>query len=83
VVVANRPHPNATRLFLNWHLSKATATEMAKEMGEDSRRVDIPEQAPPDERQVPGVTYWEAQREEYAEEVKHAQDLIKKFRGMP
>ena len=83
LVVANRPHPNATRLFMNWHLSKAVATALSKETGEDSRRVDIPEQAPPDERQVPGVTYWEAQREEYAEEVKHAQELIKKYRGTP
>ena len=83
LVVANRPHPNATRLFMNWHLSKDVATALSKVSGEDSRRVDIPEQALPDERKVPGVTYWEAQREEYAEEVKHAQELIKKFRGTP
>ena len=82
VVVKDRPHPNAARLFMNWHLSKDVATAMSKEIGEDTRRTDVPEQAPPDERTAPGVKYWEAQREEYAADVKKAQDLIRKFRGM-
>jgi ABC-type glycerol-3-phosphate transport system substrate-binding protein len=81
VVIKNRPHPNAARVFLNWSLSKEVTAQMSKEMDEDSRRTDVPEQAPPDAQRVPGVKYWEAQREEYAQDVKAAQALIAKFRG--
>jgi len=81
VVVNKRPHPNAARIFLNWYLSKDVALAMAKATGEDSRREDVPATAPPDERPVPGEKYWEAQREEYADDVRQAQALIAKFRG--
>jgi iron(III) transport system substrate-binding protein len=81
VVVKDRPHPNAARVFLNWYLSRDVSAALSKEMDEDSRRTDIPEAAPADARRVPGVEYWEAQREEYADQVKHAQALIAKFRG--
>jgi iron(III) transport system substrate-binding protein len=81
VVVNRRPHPNAARVFMNWHLSKPVATALSKATGEDTRREDVPSQAPADEQPVRGVKYWDAQREEYAPEVKHAQALIKKFRG--
>jgi len=81
VVVKDRPHPNAARVFLNWYLSKDVATAMAKETGEDTRRKDLAEQAPPDERRVPGVRYWEAQREEFADDVRKAQALIARLRG--
>ena len=81
VVVKNRPHPNATRVFLNWYLSKPVAAALAKRMGEDSRRVDIPEQVAPNQRRVPGVKYWEAQREEYTKEMEKAQDLVREIRG--
>ena len=80
VVIKDRPHPNAARLFLNWHLSKEVTAAMSRAMDEDSRRTDVPLSAPPDAQPVPGVKYWEAQREEYANDVKHAQSLIKKFR---
>jgi ABC-type Fe3+ transport system substrate-binding protein len=82
VVINKRPHPNATRVFLNWYLSKDVMLAMAKATGEDSRREDVPETAPPDERRVPGVKYWEAQREEYAADVREAQAKIKAFRGV-
>jgi hypothetical protein len=53
---------------------------MSRAMDEDSRRTDVPLSAPADAQPAPGVKYWEAQREEYANDVKHAQALIKKFR---
>jgi iron(III) transport system substrate-binding protein len=81
VVVKNRPHPNATRVFINWYLSKPVAAAMAKTMGEDSRRVDIPEQVEPAQRRVPGVKYFEAQREENTPVTDRAQELIAQFRG--
>jgi ABC-type Fe3+ transport system substrate-binding protein len=81
IVVKDRPHSNATRVFLNWYMSKPVATALSAAMGEDSRRTDVPAVAPVDERRVPGVDYWEAQREEYDADFERARRLILEFRG--
>ena len=81
IILKDRPHPNATRVFLNWYMSKPVATEIARLTHEDSSREDIPEQADPSERRVPGAQYSEPQREERHPELRDAQALIKKARA--
>jgi iron(III) transport system substrate-binding protein len=81
VVMKNRPHPNAARVFLNWYLSKPIEAALAKEMGEDTRRTDVPQQVDPAQQRLPGIKYYDAQREENTPAARHAQELIAKFRG--
>jgi iron(III) transport system substrate-binding protein len=63
-VVKNRPHPNATRLFLNWLLSKDVQAGFAKATEQNSRRTDVPSVADADGTPVPGAHYVSPQREE-------------------
>jgi iron(III) transport system substrate-binding protein len=81
VVLKDRPHPNAARVFLNWYLSKSVEAALAKEMGEDTRRTDVPQQVEPAQQRRPGVKYYEAQNEENTPAARKAQELIAKFRG--
>jgi iron(III) transport system substrate-binding protein len=83
VVLKNRPHPNATRVFLNWYLSKPVEAALAKEMGEDTRRSDVAQQVEDAQQRLPGVKYYEAQNEENTPAARKAQELIAKFRGKP
>lgn len=41
MVMNRRPHPNATRVFINWLLSKEGQIHMQKEMRYQSTRTDI------------------------------------------
>jgi iron(III) transport system substrate-binding protein len=81
VVIKNRPHPNATRVFLNWYLSKPVETALAKALGEDTRRADVPQQVEPAQQKLPGIKYYDAQSEENTPAARKAQELIAKFRG--
>ena len=40
-VVKNSPHPNATKLFVNWLLSKEGQEIYSKAMGQATRRLDV------------------------------------------
>jgi iron(III) transport system substrate-binding protein len=62
--IRNAPHPNATKVFVNWLLSRegqiAYQTIIAKIEGShrDSLRIDIPkDEIPPLERRLDGVSY--------------------------
>lgn len=41
VILKNAPHPNATRVFVNWLLSKEGQTVFTKAMGQPTRRFDV------------------------------------------
>jgi iron(III) transport system substrate-binding protein len=81
VVMNKRPHPNATKVFVNWYLSKDIATRLAAVMGQDTTREDVSDQVPPGERRVPGVKYEEPQRENQADALKSSHELIRQYRG--
>jgi ABC-type glycerol-3-phosphate transport system substrate-binding protein len=81
IVMKDAPHPNAAKVFVNWMLSKDIAARLAKAQNQDSNRVDIPSQLPPDEQAVPGVKYVEPQRESSVVELAASHDLIKQIRG--
>jgi ABC-type Fe3+ transport system substrate-binding protein len=71
-VIERRPHPNATRLFVNWLLSKDVQYGLAKAQLQNSRRTDVPSVAPPDETALDGVDYLENQREEFQPRAQEA-----------
>lgn len=57
-VFKNAPHPNATRLFLNYLLSKEGQTLWSRAEGDQSSRMDVPTEGLDPERLVtPGVVY--------------------------
>jgi ABC-type Fe3+ transport system substrate-binding protein len=62
-IFKNPPHPNATKVFVNWLLSRDGQKLMAETRGEPSARTDVPvtrlEEAP-----KPGVKYLNAHKEE-------------------
>ena len=41
VILKNAPHPNATKLFVNWVLSKEGQEVYSKGLGQGTRRVDV------------------------------------------
>ena len=56
-VLAKMPHPNATKLFLNWLLTKDAQASWAKNVENNSRRLDVPV-AYPDLQLNPSTKYW-------------------------
>ncbi len=59
-------HPNATKVFLNWFLSKEGQTVQVKAASEGSRRLDVTtEYIDPERRLVPGVKYIEGDTPEH------------------
>jgi ABC-type Fe3+ transport system substrate-binding protein len=74
------PHPNATKVFVNWILSKDVQYGLAKVMLQDSRRLDLPSVAEPERVPLNGVAYIETQREEYLDEVEAASKFIAAIR---
>lgn len=45
-ILANNPHPNATKIFVNWLLSRETQALWAKTANTNSRRYDVPPGSP-------------------------------------
>jgi ABC-type Fe3+ transport system substrate-binding protein len=41
VLLKNAPHPNATKVFVNWLLSKQGQTAITKALGQPTRRFDV------------------------------------------
>lgn len=80
-VYNKRPHPNATKVFVNWLLSKDVQYGLGKAMGMDSRRQDVPPVARPARVPIKGAKYLESQREEYAGNVRAAQKLVAQIRA--
>ena len=64
-VFNKRPHPAATRLFVNWILTKDIQQKMAEVTTQPSRRRDLPPTGDPELIPLPGVKYDAPQRESY------------------
>jgi iron(III) transport system substrate-binding protein len=78
-VFKDRPHPNATRLFVNWVLSKEIQHGMAELLGQGSRRADVPH-VDPDTTPLPGAAYDAPQRESYVPKIEAAVRLVRELR---
>jgi ABC-type Fe3+ transport system substrate-binding protein len=63
-VFNKRPHPNATRVFINWLLSKETQEGYSHATDQASRRTDVPPTPEPDTIPVKGAKYITTQRED-------------------
>ena len=79
-VFKDRPHPNATRVFINWLLSKDAQYGLAKATEQASRRLDLPVMTAPDETPVKGATYLQPQREDATEALQSALALAAEYR---
>ena len=60
------PHPNATKIFINWLLSKEGQTLYSKTVGAESARLDVPtDHLSKDDLREPGVKYFVSEEEEF------------------
>lgn len=74
-----RPHPAASRLFVNWLLGKDFQTRIATFMRQGSRRLDVA-QVDPDTTPIRGVKYDAPQRESYSARIDATADFIRDVR---
>jgi len=80
-VFNKRPHPNATKVFVNWLLSKNIQYGFAKAIQQSSRRMDVPSVAEPDQAPVAGAKYVSSpQREENLKALNEALQLTAEIR---
>ena len=79
-VYNKRPHPNATRVFVNWMLSQEIQFGLAKATDQASRRRDVPVTTLPDATPEPGAHYIAPQREDTAASVQKTVQLINDIR---
>ena len=77
----NRPHPNATRVFVNWLLSKDVIAELSKAVKLTLRRQDVPSPEEPAYRPVKGMRYTQAQAEEQSEGAIKAVKFVERVVG--
>lgn len=65
-VLDRRPHPNATKVFINWLLSKEAQAAWQKLAGDNSLRVDISkEDVPPEKVPKQGKSYFHVNQARY------------------
>lgn len=68
-LIKNRPHPNATRLFVNWYLTREGMSIVARTGIRQTCRLDIPEEIikelPDEKKRQPGIKYFSVETEEY------------------
>lgn len=62
-IFKNPPHPNATKVFINWLLSRDGQKIISEARGEPSARTDVPVVSP-DDAPKPGIKYLYAHKEE-------------------
>ncbi|MBP1154918.1 MULTISPECIES: extracellular solute-binding protein [unclassified Paenibacillus] len=72
------PHPNATKVFLNWVLSKEGQTLISEKLKNNSRRKDVPV-ANPALQPIPGVEYFNSHSEEGAKLQREAATIAKQL----
>lgn len=82
VVFMNKaPHPNASKLFVNWLLTKEAGELWQKAMGQQSARLDVPSSLlDPQQIRQSGVKYVDADNEAFLmaqpEQMKLAQEIF-------
>ncbi|MBI4332970.1 MAG: extracellular solute-binding protein [Chloroflexi bacterium] len=76
--ISKPPHPAASRVFVNWLLSKEGMAVFSKAFGFQTARVDIPtEHLNPDELRIPGGKYLNVISEEYMINKRKYTDIAK------
>jgi len=78
-VFKNPPHPNATKVFINWLLSRDGQKIVSGARGEPSARTDVPP-ASPEDAPKPGIKYLDAHKEEVmAKYLAPAQKILREL----
>ncbi len=81
-VALKPPHPNASKVVLNWILSKEGQTLLSKAMLSESARVDVPgDFLPASERRQPGIKYVEQISEDAQQGKEPYIDVAQKIFG--
>ncbi len=75
-------HPNATKVFLNWFLSKEGQTLFARIAKDQSRRADVPSGLAPDRLLEAGKKYVDFDTEEHAQKRVEMYSLSKEIFGI-
>jgi iron(III) transport system substrate-binding protein len=78
-VFNKRPHPNATRVFVNWLLTKEVSYELGQAQGMNSRRNDVRPISPPELTTVPGLAYINPQGEDASADMAKVQALAREL----
>jgi len=82
MLINQAPHPNASKVFLNWLLRKDGQTAFSKGMGYVSRRVDVAtDHIPSYWVPKPGVKYWPGYYEEDAKMSPEQEKFLKTLFG--
>jgi ABC-type Fe3+ transport system substrate-binding protein len=79
-VFKNRPHPNATRVFVNWLLGRDVQVGYAKALDQGARRKDVPATAEADSIPLTGAKYMTPQREENIPKINEAAAYVRELR---
>jgi ABC-type Fe3+ transport system substrate-binding protein len=78
-VFNKRPHPNATRVFVNWLLTKEISYELGQAQGMNSRRNDVKPISPPELTSIRGLIYVNPQGEDAAADMAKVQALAREL----
>ena len=82
MLINQAPHPNASKVFLNWLLRKDGQTAFSKGMGYVSRRVDVAtDHIPSYWVPKPGVKYWPGYYEDDAKMSSEQEKFLKTLFG--
>ena len=73
VNLANVPHPNAAKLYINWFLQQKQQQNWADQTGNASRRLGV--KNPEDSELQPGLNYIDSSSEKYVASGKRALEL--------
>lgn len=79
VAIINRaPNPSATKVYVNWLLSKEGQTIFARITGQNSRRLDA-EVGDPEGLPLPGISYLNGQKQENQEARKKVNQIAREI----
>ena len=82
MLINHAPHPNASKVFLNWLLGKDGQTAFSRGMGYVSRRLDVSsDHVPSYWIPKPGVKYWPGYYEEDAKMSPEQEKFLKSIYG--
>jgi iron(III) transport system substrate-binding protein len=81
-VINRPPHPNATKVYIDYLLSREGQLEWSKGLGYASRRTDVPKDHLPDyATPKPGVSYQQSWKESYVEQKEEIMDFLRATLG--
>lgn len=82
-LVNKAPHPNATKLFINWALTREGGTILSRSHGYQSARIDVATDfLQPENVRQPGIKYFNQDKHEYSSQKIPMQDVASQIFGL-